>query len=152
MSFNEEKFRKGLIEYSKNFMKTLLWLKDLGKEEFEKQLTWKLKEYMRQIFNLATKCTKEKPPKPKKLSLSGTKAVKGFIESNLAFDPGSFVTKNEVYKAFEDYCNKEGITYWPAKNTFGRILLQRIPKIRTSKKRIHGKYVYCWRDLKLIIA
>ena len=153
MSFNEEKFRKGLIEYSENFMKTLLWLKDLGKEEFEKQLTWKLKEYMRQIHNLAKECAKEKitkPKQPKELRWYGADVAKAFVGSHLRFAPGCFITKDTVYNAYVDYCSKEkGKGTEMTKNIFSKILLRLIPKIQTAKKRINGKPTYCWRDLEL---
>lgn len=75
--------------------------------------------------------------------------VQAFIMDCLEYAANSFETKENVYKAFIEYCHRMKIPT-VAKNVFGAKLPQYIPQVKSVQKRMDGKKVRCWKGIKLV--
>ena len=75
--------------------------------------------------------------------------IQAFVMDCIEFQSGSFVPKREVYKAFIEYCQKMKL---PSRSmgTFSRKLIEYIPKAGTTRRKINGKRVLCWQDIKVV--
>jgi putative DNA primase/helicase len=75
--------------------------------------------------------------------------VKAFAMDCIEQKAGSVVSKEEVYKAFLDYCQEMRLPTCP-KNIFAMKLSQHVPNIQSEIKRVGKQRVQCWRDIALI--
>lgn len=75
--------------------------------------------------------------------------VKAFAMDCLEEKAGNLVQKDEVYKAFIEYCERMKLPTIP-KNAFSMCLPQHIPGIQTEYKVVNKQRVAFWRDVALI--
>lgn len=75
--------------------------------------------------------------------------VKAFAMDCIEEKAGSLVQKDDVYKAFIEYCGKMKLPTVP-KNVFAMNLSQHIPNIKSEYKRVGKQRVQFWRDISLI--
>lgn len=75
--------------------------------------------------------------------------VKAFAMDCIQPKAGSVVSKDEVYKAFLDYCQEMKLPTCP-KNIFAMKLSQHVPNIQSEIKRMGKQRVQCWRDIALV--
>jgi putative DNA primase/helicase len=75
--------------------------------------------------------------------------VKAFAMDCIEYKAGNVISKDEVYKAFLEYCEKMRLPTC-AKNIFSMKLPQHVPNIQTTKKRVGDKRVECWRDITIM--
>lgn len=77
----------------------------------------------------------------------GADAIKTFLEECVETDGKSFITKDKLFEAFCEYCNKYNVPISYTKRTFGT----RIKKIYVeSAQSIDGKTCRVWQGVKLL--
>jgi len=75
--------------------------------------------------------------------------LSAFVDSELEINMGEYVTKDELYEKFQDFCENNGLDILQ-KQEVGKKLPQLITKVRTERIRIDKKLTYIWRNLKII--
>lgn len=75
--------------------------------------------------------------------------VKAFAMDCIEEKAGSLVQKDEVYKAFIEYCERMKLPTVP-KNAFSMKLSQHVPNIQSEIKRVGKQRVQFWRDISII--
>jgi len=73
--------------------------------------------------------------------------VQYFVKECIEEDPAAFETKDDVYSAFCQFCHTMKLPSQD-KSVFGRRLPRYVP-VRTIKKTILGRRVYCWEGIIL---
>lgn len=74
-------------------------------------------------------------------------SVYAFVSDCVIASPSDFVTKDEVYTAYVDYCDSHDLVAL-SKNRFG-VEFQRFAKVVATKRKIGGERVYVWLGIKL---
>jgi len=75
--------------------------------------------------------------------------VKAFAMDCIEEKAGSLVQKDEVYKAFIEYCERMKLPTVP-KNAFSMSLPQYVPAVQSEYKFVNKQRVAFWRDISLI--
>jgi len=70
-----------------------------------------------------------------------------FLEKQCIFGPNLWIGKKELYDAYKEFCEEEGLTI-VSEEVFSRELRRR-PKIATAQKRIRGKLIWVWVGVEL---
>jgi len=68
--------------------------------------------------------------------------IEYFLEKQCVFLPNLWISKKELYDAYKEFCEAEGMTI-VSEETFAKELRKK-PKVAVSRKRVQGKATYGW--------
>ncbi len=125
-------------------------LKDiLDEKELSGLFNWAVEGLQRVLDNgNFTKTTSVESIKDEWLTRSNPLMV--FCEKHVEFDNESFVSKDEFYDAYQEFCDVNAAPSLD-KNVVGRKLSQFIRGVRSSKRKLSdGSRKNCWDNIKLV--
>jgi len=74
-------------------------------------------------------------------------SVRAFITEGCIYDTSAYITKTELYDAYKDFCEREGLSIF-GKKAFSEIVSE-IPRIYSKHKKIGGKIQRCWFGIRV---
>ena len=74
-------------------------------------------------------------------------SVRAFVRERCIFSSSAFITKEELYAAYKEFCEAEGLTIRGIK-TFAEIISE-IPRVYSKHKKIGDKIQRCWFGIEL---
>lgn len=72
---------------------------------------------------------------------------KYFLSTMCEFQSDAYVTKSELYDAYKDQCDREGLPI-AGKNFFAKVVGE-TPHVYSKRKKVEGKVQRCWIGIKL---
>jgi len=81
--------------------------------------------------------------------LRASDPVKAFVMDRVEFHASNVISKDEVYKAFIEYCQEMKLPT-VAKNVFSMKLQEHMPNVTETTKQVLRKRIRCWRDIAVV--
>jgi len=117
-------------------------------EELSGILNWAL-EGLERLLIQDRFSTNETVEETRARYLQASDPVKAFAETCIEVDAGHVETKDDVYKAFIEYCAENNLPTI-AKNAFSMALPQHIPSIVDTRTYRLGKQARAWQNIRLL--
>jgi P4 family phage/plasmid primase-like protien len=120
------------------------WLKD--EEERSGIVNWAL-EGLRRLLQNKRFTTSKMMEEMKEEYMRWSNPIDYFISKKCILDPKEWIKKSELYDAYKEFCEEEGLPIESEEN-FGKTIRMK-PKVKSEHKKIQGKKVRVWVGIGL---
>lgn len=115
-------------------------------EEMQGLLNWAV-EGLERILDQGQFTETKRMQEVKLRWLMETDPIQVFAEHMLERDDGNFITKDDMYEFYGDFCDYHG-AFVEEKNVFGRKLNKALTFVRPARPQINGRRENCWKNVR----